>query len=124
MPKDDTERIDAALRAAEAADDKTLLQQQKGAMASLMRKSRHAQIPGERSMLSNASHPSATVIISTHSCHARRCSASSGLKVGPSVDMRKLAGLTLSQFCYDQGIRQPPEDMWEAIRPCLAATCW
>ena len=48
MPKDDTERIDAALRAAEAADDKTLLQQQKSAMASLMRKSRHAQIPGEK----------------------------------------------------------------------------
>ena len=63
MPKDDTERIDAALRAAEAADDKTLLQQQKSARASLMRKSRHAQIPGERSMLSNASHPSATVTI-------------------------------------------------------------
>ena len=123
MPKDNTERIDAALKAAEAADEKTLLQQQKSAMASLMRRKRHAQMPGKRNMLVVASHPSATAIISMHSCHARRFSASPGVKIGPPVNVPKLAGLTPSHFCYDQGICQPPEGMWEAVRPCLVAAC-
>ena len=76
MPKDDTEKIDAALRAAEAADDKTLLQQQKSAMASLMHRKRQARIPGKRSMLVLATHQVAAAIICMHSLHARRCSVS------------------------------------------------